>query len=145
MSISLIPRPHPQGGKRVWWLWAKSLVWLTTHRGICVSQSVRSFSPVIWLTNCKNVKVPLTAIQIWIANAALLTNHILALFNCNRVRASQTKQMGPKSPDPFPSLQGWGSGDETTCPYIHVCSYCTSHTCDLMNNVDMCNECLIPT
>ena len=39
--------------ERVWWLWAKRLVQsVTTHRGICMSQSDRSFSPVIiWLTD----------------------------------------------------------------------------------------------
>ena len=36
---SLVSRPHPQGGRRVWQLWAKSLVQLMTCGGICVSQS----------------------------------------------------------------------------------------------------------
>ena len=73
---SLVPRPHLWGGNRVWWLWAKSLVQLTTHGGICTSQSDCSFSPVIWLASCRNVTGPLPTIRIWIAYSALLTNQI---------------------------------------------------------------------
>ena len=68
-NSSLVPRTHPRGGKRVWWLWAKSLVQLMTRGGTCVSQSDCSFSPVIWLTySCRNVTGPLPTIQIWIAS-----------------------------------------------------------------------------
>ena len=111
---SLVPRPHLWGGNRVWWLWAKSLVQLTTHGGICTSQSDCSFSPVIWLASCRNVTGPLPTIQIWIAYTTLLTNQIQALFKCTHVGAhaqSQPNQEnGPKSPDPFPSSRV-GSGD----------------------------------
>ena len=111
---SLVPRPHPWGGKRVWWLWAKSLVQLMTRGGICASQSDRSFSPVIWLASRRNVAGPLAAIQIWIAYTALTANQIRVLFKHTHVGACvqnrPNRENGPKSPDPFPSFEGgvWG-------------------------------------
>ena len=56
---SLISRTHPWRGKRFWWLWAKTLVQLTTHGGIYLYQSECSFSTVVWLTNRRSVQAPL--------------------------------------------------------------------------------------
>ena len=104
LSLSL---SHLLQGKRVWQPLAKSLVQLTTFRGISMHQSGGSISTIIWLTNCSNVTVPLLA--------ALLTKQIRDLFKHRCVstcthesRPSQANS--PKSPDPFP-LQRVGSGD----------------------------------
>ena len=77
---SLVPRHHHQGGERVWWHWAKSLVQLMPQGGICTSQSDRS---------CMNVAGPLpaTCIWTWIAYTALLANQIRALLKRTHVGA----------------------------------------------------------
>ena len=49
-KVSLIPRPHPRGGKRILWFWAKSLVQLTTCREICV-YPIRSQLPLSHMTH----------------------------------------------------------------------------------------------
>jgi hypothetical protein len=126
--FSLVPRPHPRGGKRVWWLWVKSLVQLTTRGGICASQSHRSFSSLTWLAYHRNVTVQLLATQIWIVYAvyaALLTNQIRVLFKCAwvgvRAQSQPNQAIGPKSPDPFPSFWGgvWGRDYIVIYPQIY--------------------------
>ena len=87
---SLVSRPHPWGGKRVWWTWAESLVlcrgisthqsdqssgtftwlahrrnatWLDIHKGISQSQSDHSSGTVTWLAYRRNVTALLLAIR----------------------------------------------------------------------------------
>ena len=48
---SLVSKPHPQGGKRVWWLWTESLV---LRGGISTRQSNLSSAIVTWLTCHRN-------------------------------------------------------------------------------------------
>ena len=55
LKSSLLPRSHTWGGKRIWWLWARRLVQLTTRGGFCKSQSDHSLSPLKRLTNRRNV------------------------------------------------------------------------------------------
>jgi hypothetical protein len=128
---SLVPRPHPRGGKRVWWLWTKSLDQLMTRGGICASQSDHRISPVIWFANRRNVTGPLLTIQIWIAYTALLTNQIRALFKHTRVGACAqsrpNQEIGLKLPDPFPSFWGWGLGTR-----LHMNTQGQSNSCHMI-------------
>ena len=103
--VSLIPRPHPRGGKRVR-LWVKSLVQLmTVEEFVCLNQ----ITAIVQSYECNRAiarYINLNRLR------SLMANQIQALFKCIHVgvctHSWRNQENCPKSPDPFYSFRGWG-------------------------------------
>ena len=114
--FSLVPRSHPQGGKRG--LVNMDTIILGPGKGIWAFQSNCSFSTVIWLANRRNVTAlllncrPAPAQPCWPIRSEICFS---TGVSPRVLRASQIEETVRKSPDPFSSRdREVGSGHKTS-------------------------------
>ena len=105
-TVSLVPKSHPQGGKRIWWTWAESL---GMQWGISTHQSDLSSGTVTWLAHRRNA----TSLQL--CSCADQSYPSFAWLVGTHHSAWTAWGFSPSSPDPSP-FSRVESGDRTIVP-----------------------------
>ena len=126
LASSLVPRPHPPQGKRVWGL---ASIFLVVHRqqsSFQINQSDHSFRTATWLANHRDVSAPLLLVQVWIAHTPYWPIRSKVWFtsavSVHISRDGQSKQAFT-SPQTL-SLLKVGSGNKTTWPAGQITCKC---------------------